>query len=52
MPERALSKLQREGICVYHAKKLKKNQILLREKIPKKFLQFIQMYVIICLRKM
>ena len=29
MPERALSKLQREGICVYHAKKLKKNQILL-----------------------
>ena len=23
MPERALSKLQREGICVYHAKKLK-----------------------------
>ena len=24
MPERALSKLQREGICVYHAKKLKK----------------------------
>ena len=30
MPERALSKLQREGICVYHAKKLKKNQILFR----------------------
>lgn len=29
MPERALSRLQREGICVYHAKKLKKNQILL-----------------------
>lgn len=27
-PERALSRLQREGICVYHAKKLKKNQIL------------------------
>ena len=32
MPERALSKLQREGICVYHAKKLKKNQILLSVK--------------------
>lgn len=26
MPERALSKLQREGICVYHAKKLKKTK--------------------------
>lgn len=24
MPERALSKLQREGICVYHAKKTQK----------------------------
>lgn len=32
MPERALSRLQREGICVYHAKKLKKNQILLSVK--------------------
>ncbi len=28
-PERALNRLQREGICVYHAKKYKKNQILL-----------------------
>lgn len=32
MPERTLSRLQREGICVYHAKKLKKNQILLSVK--------------------
>lgn len=32
MPEHVLSKLQREGICVYHAKKLKKNQILLSVK--------------------
>lgn len=29
MPERALAKLQKAGICVFHVKKLKKNQILL-----------------------
>ena len=28
MPERALLRLQRAGICVYNAKKIKKNQIL------------------------
>ena len=29
-PEKALSRLAREGICVFRAKKLKKNQILFR----------------------
>lgn len=28
-PERALTRLAKSGICVYHAKKIKKNQILL-----------------------
>ena len=31
-PERAVSRLSKEGICVFHAKKLKKNQILLSVK--------------------
>ena len=45
MPERALSKLQREGICVYHAKKLKKNQILLSVKKKDTEKQFHRLFV-------
>lgn len=46
-PERALTRLAKSGICVYHAKKIKKNQILLSVK-PKDSRKVFAIYPNLC----